>query len=68
VYNIERDGIRLYLQIDKRARGLFSMLAENWDLDERNISVFLSNAQITTPGEVAQRLANLIETEYRRII
>lgn len=68
VYLPQEEGIRLYLQIDKRARGLVGMLASNWDLNERHVSVLIPNGQITTPGEVASRLNNIIESEYRKII
>lgn len=68
VYLPEKGGIRLYLQIDKRARGLMSLIAENWDMDERNVQVFIPDAQLTTSYDVAQSLANFLENEYRKII
>ena len=67
VYQVERDGIRLFMQIDKRARGLFGMIAEEWDLDERHVSLFVPNAQITTQVAVAEFIAEFIDREYRRI-
>jgi sporulation-control protein len=68
VYLPQQEGVRLYLQIDKKSRGLIGMLASNWDLDERHVSVLIPNEQITTPGEVASRLKSIIESEYRKII
>ncbi len=67
VYQVERDGIRLFMQIDKKARGLFGMIAEEWDLDERHVSLFVPNAQITTPAATAEFIAEFIDREYRRI-
>jgi sporulation-control protein len=67
VYLPQPDGVRLYLQIDKKARGLIGMLASDWDLDERHVSVLIPNGQITVPSEVASRLAGLIEREYGKI-
>jgi len=67
VYQVERDGIRLFMQIDKRARGLFGMIAEEWDLDERHVSLFVPNAQITTPAATGEYIAEFIDREYRRI-
>jgi sporulation-control protein len=66
VYQVERDGVRLFMQIDKKARGLLGMIAEEWDLDERHVSLFVPNAQITTPHGVAQYIADFIDHEYRR--
>lgn len=68
VYHVRQDGVSLFVQIDKKARGLGGLLADALDLDERNVSFFLSNAQITTPREVASLLAQVIEREYRRCI
>ena len=67
VYQVERDGVRLFMQIDKKARGLFGMIAEEWDLDERHVSLFVPNAQITTPAVTAEFIAQFIDREYRRI-
>jgi sporulation-control protein len=67
VYQVERDGVRLFMQIDKKARGLFGMIAEEWDLDERHVSLFVPNAQIVTPAVTAEYIADFIEREYRRI-
>lgn len=67
VYQVERDGIRLFMQIDKKARGLFGMIAEEWDLDERHVSLFVPNAKITTPAVTAEYIADFIDREYRRI-
>jgi len=67
VYQVERDGVRLFMQIDKRARGLFGMIAEEWDLDERHVSLFVPNAQITTPAATGEYIADFIDREYRRI-
>ena len=67
VYLPQRDGVSLYLQIDKKARGLIGLLASDWDLDERHVSVLIPNGQITAPAEVASRLADLLEREYRKI-
>lgn len=67
VYQVERDGIRLFMQIDKKARGLFGMIAEEWDLDERHVSLFVPNAQITIPAATAEFIAEFIDREYRRI-
>lgn len=55
------------MQIDKKARGLFVLIAEEWDLDERHVSLLVPNAQITAPAVVAEYLAGFIEREYRRI-
>lgn len=67
VYQVERDGVRLFMQIDKKARGLFGMIAEEWDLDERHVSLFVPNAQIITPALTAEYIAEFIGREYRRI-
>jgi sporulation-control protein len=68
VYRPQPDGVRLYLEIDKKARGLIGMLASDMDLDERHVSVFIPDGLITVPSEVASRLADFIEREYRKIL
>lgn len=68
IYHVRSDGIGLFMQIDKKVRGLGAGLLDKLDLDERNVSLFLSNDQITTPREVASLLAKFIEQEYRKII
>ncbi|HAP31574.1 MAG TPA: sporulation protein [Firmicutes bacterium] len=68
IYLPQQDGIKLYLQLDKKARGLIGLLTDEWDLDERHLSVIIPNSHITTPAEVASWLADLIEREYRKII
>jgi len=67
VYQVERDGIRLFMEIDKKAGGLFGMLAEGLDLDERHVSLFVPNGQISTPAAVASFIGDFIEKEYRRV-
>lgn len=42
--------------------------AENWDVDERHLSVLIPERQISTPVEVASRLADIIEKESAKII
>jgi len=68
VYMPQQDGVRLYLQIDKKARGLIGMIASDLDLDERHVSVLIPNGQITTPAEVASRLTIIIDREYGKIL
>jgi len=67
VYTVERDGVRLFMQIDKKARGLFGMIAEEWDLDERHVSLFVPNGQISTPAVTASFIGEFIEREFRRV-
>jgi sporulation-control protein len=68
IYLPQQDGIKLFLQLDKKARGLIGLLTDEWDLDERHLSVIIPNDHITTPAAVASWLADLIEREYRKII
>ena len=61
------DRINVMLQIDKKTTGLFASLADNLDLDERNVFVTIPNHQVTNPGQVATYLRDLIEREYSKI-
>lgn len=66
VYHIREDGVGLFMQVDRKTRGLSGLLADALDLDERNVFFFISNDQLTTPREVAPLLARVIEQECRK--
>jgi len=67
VYGAASGGIKLFMQIDKRARGLLGMIAEEWDLDERNVSLFVPDSALSSPNAAANFISEFIDNEFRRI-
>ncbi|MDN5364636.1 MAG: sporulation-control protein [Eubacteriales bacterium] len=66
IYHLRQDRVGLFMQVDRKARGLSGLLADALDLDERNVFFFISNAQLTTLCEVPPVLARVIEQECRK--
>lgn len=68
VFHFRGDGIGLLMQIDKKSGGFLGGFFDELDLDERNVSCYLPNSQLTNPREVAYLLKEFIEREYRKIV
>lgn len=64
IFEVHRGGIGLYIELDRKARGLGGLLMEHLELDETRTSLFLDNAQITGPGAVARLIGNFLEKKY----
>ncbi|WP_134703418.1 sporulation protein [Ammoniphilus sp. YIM 78166] len=63
VFFLEPRGIRIMMEIDRKARGLVSLLAESLDLDESKVSLFLSFDEINQGvSATATRLHNVIRS------
>ncbi|MBF7083620.1 sporulation protein [Desulfallas sp. Bu1-1] len=67
IYLLEQNGIRLIMEIDKKARGLGGLFMESLDMDERHVSVTIPNGSITDPASVSRLLAGFIQREYEKI-
>lgn len=66
-------GLTLFMEIDKKSRGLFGALAESMDIDERRVNLTIPYHQLVVNGqpnisEVAQVLSRFIESEYQKIL
>lgn len=63
IFFLEPRGVRIMMEIDRKARGLVSFLAESLDLDESKVSVFLTFDEIGqgVPA-IAARLHNVIRS------
>lgn len=57
-YPSSQDLMTLLLQVDRRARGFGGMLAEALEIDETNVKITLSNADIP---HLTQKLQNVIQ-------
>ncbi|MEW6573057.1 MAG: sporulation protein, partial [Bacillota bacterium] len=62
VFQPSNDGIRLFLEIDKKGGML-----ELFDLDERHVSCFIPDNTLQSPQETARFLAGFIEREFKKI-
>ncbi|RXT07975.1 sporulation protein [Ammoniphilus sp. CFH 90114] len=63
VFFVQRDGIRVMMEIDRKARGLVSFLAESLDLDESKVSIFLPFQEVNRGVQAtASRLHGVISS------
>lgn len=63
IFFVEPQGVRIIMEIDRKARGLVSFLAESLDLDESKVSLFLSYHEINQGvSATASRLHNVIRS------
>ncbi|GAB7386350.1 sporulation protein [Bacillaceae bacterium] len=62
IFDVRPEGVDVLMQVDKRARGLVSLLEEALDLDERYVRFFLDRRKGAAPGE----LENLIRRTLSR--
>lgn len=64
IFAVYSGWVDLYMEIDRKARGLGGLLLEGFEMDETKTSLRMYNEQITSPGEVAGYLKNFIEKKY----
>jgi sporulation-control protein len=63
VFFVEKDGVRIMMEIDRKARGLVSLLAENLEMDESKVSLFLSFSEVSKGVRpTAERLQKVISS------
>lgn len=60
VFSKDEYGLGLYLQIDRKVRGIGSFLSEKLSLDESNVKLYLSNAELGNIENIKNSLINLI--------
>lgn len=61
-YVHEEYGLRLYMEMDKRLRGLSGLIAHSLDLNEKRTSLFIPYEQINAcTGEQVAHTANLLQ-------
>lgn len=65
--------LTVFMEIDKKAKGLMGMLLDEMDLDERHVALKINNSRLVQAGtpDVAyakEFLKNFIEEEYRKIM
>ncbi|MFZ5641019.1 MAG: sporulation protein [Bacillota bacterium] len=65
--------LTIYMQIDKKAKGLMGMLLDELDLDEQHVALKLSSSQLIQAGkpDIAGTMAVLkkfIQEEYEKIL
>lgn len=65
--------LTVYLEIDKKAKGLMGMLLDSLDMDERHVALKISNTQLIQAGipdieGALIILKNFIKTEYDKIL
>jgi sporulation-control protein len=56
---ISKDEVEIYMQIDRRARGLGSLLVEAMDLDESHVRFRVTTAEI---AQLPQKLSRLLQS------
>lgn len=56
----DENGSKLYLQVDRKVRGLGSFLAETFELDESYVSIYFSKYEMNDSEFVEDKLYNLI--------
>lgn len=60
---VEENGVRLLMEIDRKARGLVSFLAEGLDMDESKVTLFLSFHELEQGVQAtAARLHSVIQS------
>ncbi|MEW6446898.1 MAG: sporulation protein [Bacillota bacterium] len=59
VFDVQNDGVRLYLEIDRKGRFL-----ELFDLDETEVSCFVPDRMLRSVPETARFLADFIASRY----
>jgi sporulation-control protein len=52
----QSDSIELFMEIDKRGKGLFGMLEEAMDLDETKVRMTLSRSELQNPSHVKSKI------------
>lgn len=56
----QTDSIELFLEIDKKGKGLFGMLSEAMDMDETKVRLTLSRAELRNPAGVKSKIEQLL--------
>lgn len=57
----------IVMEIDKKTRGFFGMIADELDLDERRVSYTIPYSDMQSVEQVAAIIKEIIEGEYRKI-
>lgn len=65
--------LTVYMEIDKKAKGLMGMLLDELDMDERHVALKINNTQLVKTGKpdiegTSTILRNFIKTEYEKIV
>ncbi|MFD1017918.1 sporulation protein [Thalassobacillus hwangdonensis] len=61
IFNFTGDGLDLFMQVDRKVRGLGSLFAEALEMDESNVRLHLTEADLKEgPKALARRLGELI--------
>ncbi|OPX88290.1 MAG: Sporulation-control protein spo0M [Pelotomaculum sp. PtaB.Bin104] len=66
-FRTSENDINIVIEIDKKSRGLLGKIADDLDLDERHVSFTLPYRSMQDAEQVAAKLKEIIESEYRKI-
>ncbi|TLM79744.1 MAG: hypothetical protein FDZ75_08735, partial [Actinobacteria bacterium] len=71
-FGLSSADLTVYMQIEKKARGIMGMLLDELDMDERHVAIKFSNAQLFPAGKpdiagTAGMLKKIIRNEYDKI-
>ncbi|WNB92243.1 sporulation protein [Bacillus sp. NEB1478] len=58
----QNDSIELFLEIDKRGKGLFGMLEEAMDMDERKVRMTLTRDELRNTAHVRNKIEQTLRT------
>jgi len=65
--NATENLLNVVMQIDKKTKGFWGMIADELDLDERHLGFSLNYTEMENSDKVASILREIIENEYRKI-
>ena len=60
IFNNDENGIKLYLQIDRKAKCFMSLISEALSLDESFVSIYFNNSELEDSNYIKDKLYNLI--------
>lgn len=66
-FRTSKDDITIFMEIDKKTRGLLGKIIDDLDLDERHVSFTFPYSAMQGAEQVAIKLKEIIESEYRKI-